>query len=238
MKNQPHQELRSDRKDSYYNFPLREARLIKGYTLGQMAEEVGVSLPAYNTYERLRALPNPLVARRICRILGKKPSELFPQQLREIIREIRSERGGDESQRYFENLEQKINDGTATQAEQRRHEALQRLRNPISLNDVPEEQLISSIGISPERAPDAAASEDMLRERIEAVLKTLTYREREIIKLRYGIGDGYTYTIEDVGRIFKVTRERVRQVEAKAIRKLMHPVRARKLEGFLSPSQS
>src|SRR5207245_1013426 len=56
---------------------------------------------------------------------------------------------------------------------------------------------------------------------------------KEIIKLRYGIGDGYTYTLEEVGRIFKVTRERVRQVEAKAIRKLQHPVRARKLEGFL-----
>ena len=65
------------------------------------------------------------------------------------------------------------------------------------------------------------------------LLRTLTYREREIIKLRYGIGDGYTYTLEEVGRIFKVTRERVRQVEAKAIRKLQHPVRARKLEGFL-----
>jgi RNA polymerase primary sigma factor len=65
------------------------------------------------------------------------------------------------------------------------------------------------------------------------ILKTLSYREREIIKLRYGIGDGYTYTLEEVGRIFKVTRERVRQVEAKAIRKLQHPVRSRRLEGFL-----
>ena len=64
-------------------------------------------------------------------------------------------------------------------------------------------------------------------------MKTLTYREREIIKLRYGIGDGYTYTLEEVGRIFKVTRERVRQVEAKAIRKLQHPARRRRLEGFM-----
>ena len=71
------------------------------------------------------------------------------------------------------------------------------------------------------------------RDAIESLLKTLTYREREIIRLRYGLGDGYTYTLEEVGRIFKVTRERVRQVEAKAIRKLQHPVRARKLEGFL-----
>lgn len=82
-------------------------------------------------------------------------------------------------------------------------------------------------------SPVQSATQEMLKERIEEVLNTLTYREREIIKLRYGIGDGYTYTLEEVGRIFKVTRERVRQVEAKAIRKLQHPVRARKLEGFI-----
>ena len=85
-------------------------------------------------------------------------------------------------------------------------------------------------------SPVASATQEMLKERIDQVLKTLSYREREIIKLRYGIGDGYTYTLEEVGRIFKVTRERVRQVEAKAIRKLQHPVRARKLEGFLDRS--
>ena len=84
--------------------------------------------------------------------------------------------------------------------------------------------------------PSDTAAQDMLRQRIEQLLKTLSYREREILKLRYGIGDGYTYTLEEVGRIFKVTRERVRQVEAKAIRKLQHPVRARKLEGFVDGS--
>jgi len=82
-------------------------------------------------------------------------------------------------------------------------------------------------------SPVLSATQEMLKERIDVVLKTLSYREREIIRLRYGIGDGYTYTLEEVGRIFKVTRERVRQVEAKAIRKLQHPVRARKLEGFM-----
>jgi RNA polymerase primary sigma factor len=82
-------------------------------------------------------------------------------------------------------------------------------------------------------SPVASAAQEMLKERIDTILKTLSYREREIIKLRYGIGDGYTYTLEEVGRIFKVTRERVRQVEAKAIRKLQHPVRSRRLEGFL-----
>ena len=82
-------------------------------------------------------------------------------------------------------------------------------------------------------SPVNAATHEMLKEKIESVLHTLSFREREIIKLRYGIGTGYTYTLEEVGRIFKVTRERVRQIEAKAIKKLQHPIRSRKLEGFL-----
>ena len=82
-------------------------------------------------------------------------------------------------------------------------------------------------------SPSNIASQAMLKDKIGSILNTLTYREREIVRLRYGIGDGYTYTLEEVGRIFKVTRERVRQIEAKAIRKLQHPVRSRKLEGFM-----
>ncbi len=81
--------------------------------------------------------------------------------------------------------------------------------------------------------PIKNAANGHLRDRIESLLKTLTYREREIIRLRYGLGDGYTYTLEEVGRIFKVTRERVRQIEAKAVRKLQHPIRSQHLEGFL-----
>lgn len=81
--------------------------------------------------------------------------------------------------------------------------------------------------------PVRNANNGILRQKIEALLKTLTFREREIIRLRYGLGDGYTYTLEEVGRIFKVTRERVRQIEAKAVRKLQHPVRSQQLAGFL-----
>ena len=110
-------------------------------------------------------------------------------------------------------------------------------RHPISLDRPVGESEDSYFGdfIEDERSesPVSSAGSEMLKDRIEEVLKTLTYREREIIKLRYGIGDGYTYTLEEVGKIFSVTRERVRQVEAKAIRKLQHPVRSRKLEGFL-----
>jgi RNA polymerase primary sigma factor len=110
-------------------------------------------------------------------------------------------------------------------------------RHPVSLDRPVGEsedscfgEFIEDDGIA---RPDKAATNEMLREKIEALLKTLTYREREIIRLRYGLGDGYTYTLEEVGRIFKVTRERVRQIEAKAVRKLQHPVRSEQLKGFL-----
>ncbi len=81
--------------------------------------------------------------------------------------------------------------------------------------------------------PALGATQEMLRHRIAKVLKTLSYREREIIKLRYGLGDGYSYTLEEVGHIFKVTRERIRQIEAKAVRKLQQPTRSQDLVGFL-----
>jgi RNA polymerase primary sigma factor len=110
-------------------------------------------------------------------------------------------------------------------------------RHPISLDRPVGESEDSYFGDFIEdgtaESPVTAATQEMLKNKIDHVLKTLTYREREIIKLRYGIGDGQTYTLEEVGRIFRVTRERVRQIEAKAIRKLQHPVRSRKLEGFL-----
>lgn len=82
-------------------------------------------------------------------------------------------------------------------------------------------------------SPLNVANYELLREKIEKVLETLSYREREILRLRYGIGIDQTYTLEEVGNIFRVTRERVRQIEAKAIRKLQHPVRSRKLENFI-----
>jgi RNA polymerase primary sigma factor len=82
-------------------------------------------------------------------------------------------------------------------------------------------------------SPAIGAAQEMLRGQISKVLKTLSYREREIIKLRYGLGDGYSYTLEEVGHIFKVTRERIRQIEAKAVRKLQQPSRMTELVGFL-----
>lgn len=74
---------------------------------------------------------------------------------------------------------------------------------------------------------------EALKQRLEEVMTELSYREREILRLRYGLADGYTYTLEEVGKIFSVTRERVRQIESKAVRKLQSPYRSKSLVGFL-----
>jgi RNA polymerase primary sigma factor len=86
--------------------------------------------------------------------------------------------------------------------------------------------------------PSQLESADQLHERLGLVLAVLSEREREILSLRYGMADGYTYTLEEVGRRFNVTRERIRQIEAKAIRKLQHPDRRHQLEGFLDTKAS
>ena len=106
-------------------------------------------------------------------------------------------------------------------------------RQPMSLDrpvgeseDASFSEFVEDLGAE---SPTQSTTNGLLKDRIESLLKTLTYREREIIRLRYGLTDGYTYTLEEVGRIFRVTRERVRQIEAKAVKKLQHPVRSRQL---------
>ncbi len=83
-------------------------------------------------------------------------------------------------------------------------------------------------------SPANATAYTMLKEQMDDVLSTLTEREKKVLRLRFGIGDGYPRTLEEVGSVFKVTRERVRQIEAKALRKLRHPTRSRKLKTFLA----
>ena len=81
--------------------------------------------------------------------------------------------------------------------------------------------------------PSEMTAYSLLKERLQDVLGTLTEREQEVLTLRFGLADGYSRTLEEVGKKFKVTRERIRQIEAKALRKMRHPTRIRKLEGFL-----
>jgi len=87
-------------------------------------------------------------------------------------------------------------------------------------------------------SPSSATTYSMLREQMEEVLTTLTEREKKVLQLRFGVGDGCPRTLEEVGSIFNVTRERVRQIEAKALRKLRHPIRSRRLKAFLDMSLS
>ncbi|NQT75649.1 MAG: RNA polymerase sigma factor RpoD [Candidatus Omnitrophica bacterium] len=82
-------------------------------------------------------------------------------------------------------------------------------------------------------SPANASAYTMLKEEMDNILNTLTEREKRVLRLRFGIGDGYPRTLEEVGSIFNVTRERVRQIEAKALRKLRHPTRSRRLKNFL-----
>jgi RNA polymerase primary sigma factor len=81
--------------------------------------------------------------------------------------------------------------------------------------------------------PSEMTAYSMLKDRLQDVLDTLTDRERQVLDYRFGLTDGYSRTLEEVGRKFTVTRERIRQIEAKALRKLRHPTRIRKLDGFL-----
>ena len=110
-------------------------------------------------------------------------------------------------------------------------------KHPVSLDTPVGESEDSSFGDfledSHHQAPSENAMHKMLKDKIDHVLKSLTYREREIIRLRYGLGDGYSYTLEETGRIFKVTRERIRQIESKALKKLQHATRAVHLQGFV-----
>ncbi len=86
-------------------------------------------------------------------------------------------------------------------------------------------------------SPATATAYVLLREQIGKVLETLTTREQKVLTLRFGIGDGSPRTLEEVGKVFSVTRERVRQIEAKALRKMRHPTRSRKLQGFLESEE-
>ena len=111
-------------------------------------------------------------------------------------------------------------------------------QDPVSLDTPIGEEDDSHLGdfIKDERSmsPEEYATKEILKEEIRNVLMTLQEREQEVLELRFGLIDGTSHTLEEVGKKFNVTRERIRQIEAKALRKLRHPSRAKKLKDFLS----
>ena len=85
--------------------------------------------------------------------------------------------------------------------------------------------------------PSDVTGHTLLKEKLRDALKGLTERERKILEMRFGLQDGYSHTLEDIGNIYQVTRERIRQLEAKALRKLRHPTRIHHLHGFLETKE-
>ena len=145
---------------------------------------------------------------------------------RQLLQELGREPRPDELAKAMDTTEDKV------------REIMKIAQEPVSLETPIGEEEDSHLGDfiadESERSPQEAAEAEILKEEIESVLDTLTGREKTVIKLRFGLIDGQPRTLEDVGREFNVTRERIRQIEGKALRKLRHPSRSRRLKDFIN----
>lgn len=144
---------------------------------------------------------------------------------RQLLQELGRDPTPDETARVMEIPEERV------------REILKIAQEPVSLETPIGEEEDSHLGdFIPDEdapAPSEAASFILLKEQLEEVLETLTPREEKVLRLRFGLDDGRTRTLEEVGQEFGVTRERIRQIEAKALRKLRHPSRSKKLKDYL-----
>ena len=177
------------------------------------------------------------VSRTLLQELGREPNveEIARRMSRdEIIRELRDklQREPTESE-----VDERVADGPQTVSPEKVREIMKVSQEPVSLETPIGEEEDSHLGdFIPDLAsvaPADAASHQLLKEQVEGVLDSLTPRERRVLQLRFGLEDGRSRTLEEVGRDFNVTRERIRQIEAKALRKLRHPSRSRKLKDYL-----
>ena len=177
------------------------------------------------------------VSRTLLQELGREPTveEIARRMSRdEIIRELRDKLQREPTEGE---VDERVADGPQTVSPEKVREIMKVSQEPVSLETPIGEEEDSHLGdFIPDLAsvaPADAASHQLLKEQVEGVLDSLTPRERRVLQLRFGLEDGRSRTLEEVGRDFNVTRERIRQIEAKALRKLRHPSRSRKLKDYL-----
>ena len=177
------------------------------------------------------------VSRTLLQELGREPNveEIARRMSRdEIIRELRDKLQREPTEAE---VDERVADGPQTVSPEKVREIMKVSQEPVSLETPIGEEEDSHLGdFIPDLAsvaPADAAGHQLLKEQVEGVLDTLTPRERRVLQLRFGLEDGRIRTLEEVGRDFNVTRERIRQIEAKALRKLRHPSRSRKLRDYL-----
>jgi RNA polymerase primary sigma factor len=177
------------------------------------------------------------VSRTLLQELGREPNveEIARRMSRdEVIRELRDKLQREPTE---EEVDERVGEGPQTVSPEKVREIMKVSQEPVSLETPIGEEEDSHLGdFIPDLAsvaPADAASHQLLKEQVEGVLDSLTPRERRVLQLRFGLEDGRSRTLEEVGRDFNVTRERIRQIEAKALRKLRHPSRSRKLKDYL-----
>ncbi len=177
------------------------------------------------------------VSRTLLQELGREPTveEIARRMSRdEIVRELRDKLQREPTE---EEVDEREDVGPQTVSPEKVREIMKVSQEPVSLETPIGEEEDSHLGdFIPDLAsvaPADAASHQLLKEQVEGVLDSLSPRERRVLQLRFGLEDGRSRTLEEVGRDFNVTRERIRQIEAKALRKLRHPSRSRKLKDYL-----
>lgn len=191
-----------------YNARLIDARRAKGWTQKGLSQLAGIATSYLGLIETLRAIPSQQVMDEICSALGLSQDYLFPQSLIEAIRE------GLFGHRVAELEEKQI----------------------IRLTEGRRAGLLPP-GLTKDEALEALERDvdnEILKKNISDILETLEPRQKEVLELRFGLKDGHSLTLEEVGRELNVTQERIRQIEARALRKLRHPSRSRRLKDYLA----
>lgn len=190
-----------------YNARLIDARKAKRWTQKDLSQLTSISTSYLGHIETLRAIPSQQMMDEICSALGLSEDYLFPLSLMEALRD------GLFDHRVAELEEKQI----IRLTEARRAGLLPR--------GITEDEALEAV--------DRALDRDLLKEKLPDVLGSLAPREQKVLELRFGLNDGRSRTLEEVGKEFHLTRDRIRQIESKALRKLRHPSRSRQLKEFL-----